>query len=277
MKLAVIPNYQSRECNVAVEQVCSALRERSIDYLFPQDRAFPPHDLEQCLAACDAVIAIGGDGTILHCAKRAASYGKAVLGINSGRLGFMAGLELTELSELDRLLSGDYTVEHRMLLDVSVSGADGEVHCRALNEAVVSRGALSRMIEITVRNGESPVASYQADGVIVATPTGSTAYSLSAGGPMVDPSLNCLLLTPICPHSLHTRPYLFHEDTELVLTTDHRPNVTVFVTVDGEEAIPVPEDGVICVKRSATEAALIRLKERSFYEILDQKLLNGKG
>ena len=277
MKLAVIPNYQINECAAALERVCEALRARSIDYLVPQDTAFPPSDLEACLSSCDAAIALGGDGTILHCAKRAAAFDKPVLGINSGRLGFMAGLELNELDELDRLLSGDYTVEHRMLLDVSVSGADGEVQCRALNEAVVSRGALSRMIEVTVENGGSPVAAYQADGVIVATPTGSTAYSLSAGGPMVDPSLNCLLLTPICPHSLHTRPYLFHENAELVLTTDHRPDVTVFVTVDGEEAIPVPEDGVVRIKRSATQATLIRLKERSFYEILDQKLLNGKG
>ncbi len=277
MKLAVIPNYQINDCANALERVCAALRARSVTYCVPEDTAFPPRDLEACLSDCDAVIALGGDGTILHCAKCAAPLGKPVLGINSGRLGFMAGLELNELDQLDRLLSGDYAVEHRMLLDISVCSAEGEVQCRALNEAVVSRGALSRMIEIRVQNGDSPVAVYQADGVIVATPTGSTAYSLSAGGPMVDPSLNCLLLTPICPHSLHTRPYLFNENAELVLTTDHRPNVTVFVTVDGAEAIPVPEDGVIRVKRSATEAALIRLKERPFYEILDQKLLNRKG
>ncbi len=277
MKLAVIPNYQIHDCEAAVARVCEALRVRSIAYELPQDTVFPPRDLETLLASCDAAIAIGGDGTILHCAKCAAAFDKPVLGINSGRLGFMAGLELNELDELDRLLSGDYAVEKRMLLDVCVSGSEGDVQCRALNEAVISRGALSRMIEVTVHNGESPVAVYQADGVIVATPTGSTAYSLSAGGPMVDPSLRCLLLTPICPHSLHTRPYLFHEDAELVLTADHRPNVTVFVTVDGEEAIPVPEDGVIRIKRSAVQASLIRLKERSFYEILDQKLLNRKG
>lgn len=277
MKLAVIPNFQIHDGAAALERVCEALRARSVEYCLPQDTAFPPRDMETCLASCDAVIALGGDGTILHCAKYAAAFGKPVLGINSGRLGFMAGLELNELDELDRLLSGDYTVEQRMLLDVTVSGADGEVRCRALNEAVISRGALSRMIEVTVQNSGSPVAVYEADGVIVATPTGSTAYSLSAGGPMVDPSLNCLLLTPICPHSLHTRPYLFHESAELLLTTDHRADVTVFVTVDGEEAIPVPEDGVIRVKRSDIQATLIRLKERSFYEILDQKLLNRKG
>ncbi len=277
MKLAVIPNYQIPDGETVRDRVCEALRARSIDFSLPQDTAFPPRDLDACLASCDAALALGGDGTILHCSKRAAVLNKPVLGINSGRLGFMAGLELNELNELDRLLKGDYVVERRMLLDVSVSGTSGEVHCRALNEAVVSRGALSRMIEVSVKNGDSPVATYQADGVIVATPTGSTAYSLSAGGPMVDPSLQCLLLTPICPHSLHTRPYLFHESAELVLTTGHRPDVTVCVTVDGEEAIPVPDDGVIRIRRSETQAQLIRLKERSFYEILDQKLLNRKG
>ncbi len=276
MKLAVIPNYQTSDCTAALERVCAALRERSIGYCLPQDKAFPASDLEACIAASDAVIALGGDGTILHCAKTAAPFGKPVLGINSGRLGFMAGLELDELEQLDRLLTGDYTVERRMLLDVTVSSPEGETCCRALNEAVVSRGALSRMIEVTVHNGDASVVTYQADGVIVATPTGSTAYSLSAGGPMVDPSLNCLLLTPICPHSLHSRPYLFHESAELTLTTDHRPNIKVFVTVDGEEAIPLPADGVVRIKRSQTAAALIRLKERSFYEILDQKLLSRK-
>ncbi len=276
MKLAVIPNYQTADSAKTVEQVRAALNARHIAFCIPQDKAFPPRDMEACLADCDAVLALGGDGTILHCAKRAAAFGKPVLGINSGRLGFMAGLERNELDQLDRLLTGEYTVEHRMLLDVSVCSAAGKTHYRALNEAVISRGALSRMMEVQVENHGKPVAAYEADGVIVATPTGSTAYSLSAGGPMVDPAIRCVLLTPICPHSLHARPYILGDDAEVTLKINQRPGVAVFVTVDGEEAIPVPEDGVVCIKRSQTEVSLIRMNERSFCEILNQKLLNRK-
>lgn len=274
MNIAVIPNYQTEEGDRALQQVCAALRELAIPYILPQDKAFPPQDMEECLAACDLVIALGGDGTIIHCAKRAAALNKPVLGINSGRLGFMAGLELNELENLRCLLSGDYTVEHRMMLDVVVCGAGAEVRSRALNEATVSRGALSRMIEINVKNYDTTVVNYQADGVIVATPTGSTAYSLSAGGPIVDPSLGCLLMTPICPHSLHTRSYLFPGESELALTIGHRRDIPVFVTVDGEEAIPVPENGEVRVTRSVADVALIRIKQHSFYETLGQKLMN---
>ncbi len=276
MKIAVIPNYQTEEGNLACERVCAALQQASIPFCTPQDGAFPPRDIDDCLRECDAVIAIGGDGTIIHCAKRAAAFDKPVLGINSGRLGFMAGLELHELDQLARLISGEYTIERRMLLDVRVCNGEHTMHSRALNEAVVSRGALSRMVEISVENHGTPVTAYRADGVIVATPTGSTAYSLSAGGPIVDPALDCLILTPVCSHSLHTRPYLFHEDAKLTLVPGHRPNIPVFVTVDGEEAIPVEENGTVQVSRSSVSAALIRMKPLSFYETLDQKLMNRR-
>lgn len=276
MNVAVIPNYQTEEGEKAVQQVCAALKSLSIPYRMTEDTAFPPRDLDACLSACDVAIALGGDGTILHCAKRAAAFGKPVLGINSGRLGFMAGLEMNELSELSRLLTDDYEVEQRMLLDIVVRDGENVVSCRALNEAVVSRGALSRMVEIGVCNHDESVATYQADGVIVATPTGSTAYSLSAGGPMVDPTLDCLLLTPICPHSLYARSHLFHRDACLTLTPGYRKDVPVFVTVDGEEAIPVPQNGVVEVKRANEAALLIRLKRQSFYKTLSQKLTNRR-
>ena len=276
MKVAVIPNFQTAGGDAALQQVCETLTSMAVELRVPQDASFPPQDLEQCLAWCDIAIALGGDGTIIHCAKRAAAQKKPVLGINSGRLGFMAGLELNEAEQLRCLLTGDYTVEQRMMLDVTVRDGENEIRSCAMNEAVVSRGALSRMVEIGVQNNGAPVTTYQADGVIVATPTGSTAYSLSAGGPMVDPLLDCLLLTPICPHSLHTRPYLFRDDAVLTLTPEYRKDVPVFVTVDGEEAIPVPQGGTVCVKRASDTASLIRIKQGSFYETLGQKLLNRR-
>ncbi len=271
MTITVIPNYNTADATKLLQQVCTALASLSVTVLVPKDTAFPPSDLEDCLQRCDMAVALGGDGTIIHCAKRAAAFNVPVLGINSGRLGFTAGLESGELASLSRLISGEYTIERRMLLDVTI----GDRTFYALNEAVVSRGALSRMVEVKVSNRGEIVSHYKADGVIVATPTGSTAYSLAAGGPVVDPSLRCLLLTPICPHSLYTRPYLFDADSSLTLTP--LTNTPVFLTVDGEEAIAIPDGESVQVARSQTEACLIRLKHKPFYDVLQEKLMGRRG
>ncbi|MBQ7038863.1 MAG: NAD(+)/NADH kinase [Clostridia bacterium] len=276
MNITVIPNTKTADGKKAFLQVQQALSAMNVTVAVPHDEAFPPQDMAELIKTCDIVIAIGGDGTIIHTAKSAAAFGKPVLGINSGRLGFTAGLELSELSELNRLISGDYDIEERMLLDILVDGENGTEQYSALNEAVISRGALSRMIEVSVKNGQKPVSTYQADGVIVATPTGSTAYSLSAGGPIVDTALRCLLLTPVCPHSLHSRPYIFDQNAVLTLTPE-RSESSVFVTVDGEAAIRIAEGGEVRVRRSDTCAKLIKLKQKSFYQVLDDKLTNRKG
>lgn len=277
MKIAIIPNYRALNSSEEVERVCKALQALSVELLLPSDRAFPPSDADDLLSRCDVAIAVGGDGTIIHCAKRAAAFGKAVLGINAGRLGFMAGLEPNELAKLDKLISGEYDIDYRMMLDIEVFDGEGVRHYSALNEAVVSRDALSRMIEIEVSNHKVPLPVYQADGVIVSTPTGSTAYSLSAGGPVIDPALNCMLLTPICPHSLHTRPYIFNEDASLSIRPHSREDgPRVFLTVDGEEAVAVAHDGCITVTRANSRAALIKLQHQPFYEILDRKLTYRK-
>ncbi|MBQ9964704.1 MAG: NAD(+)/NADH kinase [Clostridia bacterium] len=276
MIITVIPNNKTADGKEAFLQVCKTLSALPVTVTVPADTAFPPRDMAELLSGCDVAIAIGGDGTIIHTAKQAAAFGKPVLGINSGRLGFTAGLERTELGDLSRLITGEYDTEERMLLDITVDGENGKERFSALNEAVISRGALSRMIEVSVQNNGEPVSDYQADGVIVATPTGSTAYSLSAGGPIVDTALRCLLLTPICPHSLHSRPYIFEQDAVLTLTplAGESP---VFVTVDGEEAIRIQSGGAVCVKRSDTCAKLIKLHHKPFYQVLDDKLTNRKG
>lgn len=276
MKIAVIPNRKTTGGAAAFERVCAALAALSVEVCVPTDTAFPPCDMQSLLAACDFAVAVGGDGTIIHTAKCAAAFGKPVLGINSGRLGFTAGLELSELSDLSRLIGGNYDTEERMLLDIEVDGEHGVERYNALNEAVLSRGALSRMIEVRVKNHEQPVSLYKADGVIVATPTGSTAYSLSAGGPIVDTALHCLLLTPICPHSLHSRPYIFEPDAVLTLSPQ-RSEAPVFVTVDGETAIRVAAGGAVRVRRSDTVARLVKLNYKPFYQVLDDKLTNRKG
>lgn len=278
MKIALLPNYRTANVREEVQRVCDALSALSVEVLLPSDEAFPPSDADALLSACDAAIALGGDGTIIHCAKRAAAFGKAVLGINCGRLGFMAGLETDEYAKLNALINGEYDTDYRMMLDIEVTDGDKTTHYSALNEAVIARDALTRMIEIEVSNHNVPMPLYQADGLIVSTPTGSTAYSLSAGGPVVDPALNCLLLTPICPHSLHTRPYIFNDNARLSITPRWREDgPRVFLTVDGEEAVAIPRGARVEMTRSESRAAFIKLQHHSFYEILDRKLTNRKG
>ena len=278
MKIAVFPNYRTASVREELARVCEALNRLSVEVLLPCDEMFPPADADALFSACDVAIALGGDGTIIHCAKRAAAFGKAVLGINCGRLGFMAGLETDEFDQLQRLIDGDYDVDDRMMLDIALTENGNTVRYSALNEAVISRDALTRMIEIDVANHDIPMPRYQADGLIVSTPTGSTAYSLSAGGPVVDPALHCLLLTPICPHSLHTRPYIFNDDARLTIEPRWREDgPRVFLTVEGEEAVAVPRGARVTVTRSEKRAALIKMQHRSFYEVLDRKLTNRKG
>ena len=275
MRIAVIPNYKAPGVMPALEAVCRALEALQASVLLPaQGQSFPQADADPLIASSDVVIALGGDGTIIHTAKRAACHGKAVLGINCGHLGFMAGLEVDELDLLGQLIRGGYQEERRMILDICVEKGESTRSLSVLNEAVVSRGALSHMIELEVCNHGEPVVTYHADGVILATPTGSTAYSLSAGGPIIDPALNALLLTPICPHSLYSRSYIFHEDAELTVSSASME--PFYLMADGEEGLELQSGDKVTARRSEHDACLIKLKESSFYSVLSNKLLNRR-
>ena len=275
MRIAVIPNNKAPGVLSALDTVCSALKNLQAEILLPvQGQDFPQPEADSLIAQSDVVIALGGDGTIIHTAKRAACHEKAVLGINCGHLGFMAGLEVDELSLLPQLISGHYQVERRMILDISVESQKGNKKLTVLNEAVVSRGALSHMIELEVCNHGEPVVTYHADGVILATPTGSTAYSLSAGGPIIDPALNALLLTPICPHSLYSRSYIFHEDAKLTVSSASKE--PFYLMADGEEGMELQKGDRVTACRSEHDACLIKLKESAFYSVLSNKLLNRR-
>ena len=275
MRVALISNAKAAGVPAAVEPVCAALQGLGAAVLLPVGGGeFPPSGADDILRECDIAIALGGDGTIIHTAKRAARFGKPVLGINCGHLGFMAGLELDELDRLPAVIEGRFDLERRMLLEILVRSGEKVSRFSALNEAVISRGALSRMIAIDVENHGEPVVSYHADGVILATPTGSTAYSLSAGGPVIDPDLNALLLTPICPHSLFSRSYIFHE--RACLTVRASGSAPAYLMVDGEEGLEIEEDDVVTVTRSSTDACLIKIKQTSFYGVLSQKLMNRR-
>lgn len=273
MRIAVIYNQKAEGVKEALNPVCEALRSMGAEVLLPTSReAFPSSDIGMLLARCDLAVALGGDGTIIHVAKHAARLNRPVLGVNGGHIGFMAGLEANELDYLPRLLNGEYTVCNRMMLEVTVQSPGRKESRYALNEAVIARGPLSRMIGIKIRNGEEAVTDFHADGVIVATPTGSTAYSLSAGGPIVDPALECLLMTPVCAHSLQSHACVFPKEAVLHIRTTAPSGTQVFLSVDGEENISIDDFTKVTFRRAEIGAQLIYLKPQSFYETLDRKI-----
>lgn len=270
MQFFVVSNPNTAVSSEDVQRVCDALNEYGATV---QSALFMPGNMTDIPAKTDVMVVIGGDGTIVHMAKQAAKQKLPVLGINSGKLGFLAGMEIGDQPGfLQALVDGTYDVEERLLLDVS----DGKDTYLAMNEAVVSRGGLSRLVDLTVESDAGDVLHYRGDGVMIATPTGSTAYSLSAGGPVVDPRVSCLLLTPVCPHSLYARSYVMSADMALTVKSAS-PDVDTFLTVDGEIEIPLPAGSKVSVKRSEYKARMIRFRSSSFYDILDRKLISRDG
>jgi len=220
----------------------------------------------------DAVVVLGGDGTLLRAARHQSLLGIPLLGVNLGHLGFLTEIELTDLyPSLEKLLSGNYSLEERMMLKVTVfrKGFPDFTTC-SLNDTVISRGNISRIIKLDISVSGESLSSYQADGLIISTPTGSTAYSLSAGGPIVSPSVQAMVITPICPHTLSARATVI--DPSESVEVCFAGGIDCLVTFDGQEIIELkPGDG-IKVERAAVITRLIKLSGRSFPGLLQAKL-----
>ncbi len=228
---------------------------------------------EENARQCDFFLTIGGDGTILRWGKKAAVYGKPLVGVNTGRLGFMATLEADGLSRLSQLKGGNYVISRRMMLDVAIKTDKGKKEFRALNDVVLFKGTTSKLPEYLVFSGETEVTRVRADGLIISTPTGSTAYSLSAGGPIIDPKLCCFEVTALSPHTLFNRPMLF--DTKKPLRAEYLAyeNSSVFVTVDGGEPIGLSQGDSVLIERSELKLKLVDFDEDSFFDSVNNKLM----
>jgi len=231
----------------------------------------PPQPRALLAGQVDLVIVLGGDGTLLSVARAASDRPVPILGVNLGTLGFLTEISLDELfAALERVLAGQVRIEPRMRLDVRALRDRGELgRFLALNDAVLTQADLARMIDLETRAGGNQVATYHADGLIVATPTGSTAYSLSAGGPIVLPELEAFLLTPICPHTLTQRPLVLPHSSQIEICVRSRNEVQL--TVDGQEGIALREGDVVSVRRSDHPVRLIASPFRSRFEILREK------
>ena len=224
----------------------------------------------------DLLVALGGDGTMLAAARLVGARQIPVLGVNFGFLGYLTEFTLTELfTTLDGILDGRYQVDHRMMLDVALNRAGHLMSLsRALNDAVINKAGPARMIELECRIDDNFVNTFRADGMIVATPTGSTAYSLSAGGPIVHPSLSAIVITPICPHTLSNRPVVVPGDSVVELSFK-RASEDISLTIDGHEALELQQEDQIIVRRSATRFAMLRPGNRDYFEVLRTKLKWG--
>lgn len=225
------------------------------------------------MASVDVVLVLGGDGTLLSAARLASSFGKPVLGINMGHLGFLTELDADEFQPaLERVMAGDYAVEERMMIEGRLLRAGVEVACfRALNDVVVTRGTFARMINVSTFIDNHHVVDYKADGIIVATPTGSTAYSLSAGGPIIEPLLECLCITPICPHTLAARSVVARPEAHVRLELNS-PGEEVMLTIDGQEGIPLESKDVVELVRAQVTAKFVKVSGRGFFDILNSRL-----
>jgi len=229
--------------------------------------------LEKELPNADLLVCFGGDGTILHAARDATMHNVPILGVNLGSVGFMAELERTELSLLGLLGKGNHPMEERMMLDIRVvRGGKVVSENLALNDAVISNGSMARVAELDVLADDEVVTEVTGDGVIIATPTGSTAYSMSAGGPIVEPTSACIIVTPVCAHQLSARAMVLGADRKVSVQLPRGSRKHLFLSVDGGKAVRLAGGDRVEISRSEHTTKLIRLSERSFYQIIRQKL-----
>ena len=260
------------ECGLEV-RICLPFEvDRAYD--LPKDMRFSRLDRE--LSGADLIVCFGGDGTILHMSKTATRAGLPILGVNIGTMGFMAELESSELDQLKRLATGDYTVDHRMMLDVTVQrDRDILFHDICLNDVVVTKGAVARIVHISVACDGVQAMECGGDGVIVATPTGSTAYSLSAGGPIVEPDAHSILVTPICAHDMSSRCMVASDQRVITLGLTRNARRNAFLSVDGGKSVRLNMGDITTVKKSHLETRLIRLNDRTFYDVVNLKFRNS--
>ena len=240
------------------------------NYDLPKDLRFSRLDRE--LTHADGVICFGGDGTILHMAKTATRRGLPILGVNIGTMGFMAELENTELDKLSRLVTGEYTLDKRMMLDVTVQrDRDIIFHDICLNDVVITKGAVARIVHLAVKCDDVQAMECSGDGVIISTPTGSTAYNISAGGPIVEPEAKNIIITPICSHDVGTRCIVTSDKRVITTHIVRNSRRNAFLSVDGGKSMRLNMGDETIVRKSNLETKLIRLKDRSFFDVVNTK------
>ncbi|WP_281184180.1 NAD(+)/NADH kinase [Trichlorobacter lovleyi] len=226
----------------------------------------------------ELVVVLGGDGTLISVARLFSSRQVPIVGVNLGSLGFLTEITVEQLYPvLEQCLADSHRITERMMLDVTVTRGDQEIsHCQVLNDAVINKGALARIIELEARVNDDFLTNFKADGLIISTPTGSTGYSLSAGGPIVQPLMKCVLITPICPHTLTNRPIVLSYQSVIRITVKSSFDEMVYLTLDGQVGVELQEGDCIEVSRADTTTALVTSPEKDYFAILRAKLKWGE-
>lgn len=280
MKIAVIVNLSKEKAILYARETAILMLSNNAEIYMLSDcqsyfkgiRITYYDKIEELFYECDIAVTVGGDGTIIHAAKYSAKAEKPLIGINVGRLGFAADVEPDEIGSLLRLLDGNYSIEKRILLDVEVIKNGTSQKYLSVNDAVVARGQLSKIIDIKLSLDGEEISKYRADGLLFSTPTGSTAYSLSAGGPILAPQMECILMTPVCPHSLFSRSVLFSAESSLCVEVDIPTDCCCVLTIDGEKNVDILADDKVIIRKSDLELQLVSLYKRNFYKRLNEKL-----
>lgn len=279
MTVYLIPNLTKPQAAPTAAAAVDVLCAQGARVILPAD--VPPEPFagrqvsfleETCaFSSCDAIVTIGGDGTILHAARRGIGFHKPLLGINIGRMGFLATVEAYELDKLARLVRGDYHIDERTLLQVNAYGAN-TFRQYALNDVVISKPGLNQTIEVSITCDGIPVNQFMGDGVVVATPTGSTAYALSAGGPVLDARIAGIVMCPLCAHSMHSPPMVFSAQRKLCVRVAGRGVAGALVSCDGWAPERISFDDTVEVSLSERSVSLVSFSEADQFEAIDKKL-----
>ncbi|MDE6590627.1 MAG: NAD(+)/NADH kinase [Oscillospiraceae bacterium] len=284
MKIVLSPNpFRDKGLKIAQEAqriLRHAGAETVMCYPFEMEQKAPDipahvkfQEADAAFQNADLLVCFGGDGTILHAAKDAQSHGIPILGVNLGSVGFMAELETSELSLLSRLPQNNYKLEERMMLEVTVTREGKEIHRdTALNDAAITKGAVARIIDLDVRADGVQASRFSGDGLVVATPTGSTGYSLSTGGPIVEPTAENIIISPICPHTLRARSVVLDGGRVVTVRMNKLSRKTAYLSVDGGKAFRLGGSDQVELRRASGKVRLVRLTNRSFYTAVNQKL-----
>lgn len=277
--IGLVVNSNKGDLSIPVREVISWLAEQQVKVLYNKESATLLGCPEQGMPTrelgnhCDCIMVWGGDGTLLNCARQTASTGIPIFGVNLGRLGFLTEIDVPDLREkLQALIAGHYYIEERMMLETRLIRDDQVIEqALCLNDAVVSKGASSRMVQLNILVNNEFVGMFAADGVIIASPTGSTAYSLSAGGPIISPDMEAIAITPICPHSLSSRPMVIAPES--IVEIKVLPCVdNVGLNLDGQYGVALKGSDRILIKKAPIKARFLKIEKTGFFKVLREKL-----
>lgn len=271
MKVLLHVNNKKDPGLVHTKNIVEYLNEIGIDVLLSGGQIDGVNAYDSA-CGCDFVLSVGGDGTFLQAAKIAYEHNVPIVGVNLGRLGFMPSLEINELNKLKKILDGDFVVEQRAVLNVDICSADKIINCGICVNDAILKMSNARTLDLKLFCNGQFVNKYRADGIVISTPTGSSAYSLSCGGPIVSPAVECILATPICAHTFSSRPIVFDLGAEITLALCDDTEYDVYLSLDGAGDYKVSADELVKIYSSDKKLKILRLDDMSYYELLSKKL-----